>query len=191
MASSIALMLHTFKRLKNHVWIINGTLIDTTAPGQWELGSYINEGVLHIPKSPWLKLHNQRVSCHIRDIRWRESFFSEEMYSTVPVDLVVGLLGTLFIYSDNLPRWDFTFPRCQKVKHKWYDTGQCIALNIHVDSRFLDQSIATMGCPRGIMVKVMDCGIVISEFELHSRYYFLTNTSGKVWTSLYSQLWVK
>ena len=23
------------------------------------------------------------------------------------------------------------------------------------------------------MVKVMDCGIVVREFELHSRYYFL------------------
>ena len=36
-------------------------------------------------------------------------------------------------------------------------------------------------CPRGVMVKVMDCGIVISEFELQSRYYvhFRTNTLGK------------
>ena len=37
------------------------------------------------------------------------------------------------------------------------------------------------GCPRGVMVKVMDCGIVVSEFELQSRYYvyFRTNTLGK------------
>ena len=35
--------------------------------------------------------------------------------------------------------------------------------------------------PRGIMVKAMDCRIVISEFELKSRYYvhFRTNTLGK------------
>ena len=33
-------------------------------------------------------------------------------------------------------------------------------------------------CPRGVMVKAMDCGIVVSEFELHSRYYvhFRANT---------------
>ena len=35
--------------------------------------------------------------------------------------------------------------------------------------------------PRGVMVKAMDCGIVISEFELQSRFYvhFRTNTIGK------------
>ena len=27
------------------------------------------------------------------------------------------------------------------------------------------------GCPRSVMVKVMDCGIVVSEFVLQSRHY--------------------
>ena len=38
-----------------------------------------------------------------------------------------------------------------------------------------------LGCPRGVMVKVMDCGIVVSEFVLQSRYYvhFRANTLGK------------
>ena len=37
------------------------------------------------------------------------------------------------------------------------------------------------GCPRGVMVKAMDSGIVVREFVLHSRYYvhFRTNTLGK------------
>ena len=37
------------------------------------------------------------------------------------------------------------------------------------------------GCPRGVMVKVMDCGIVVSEFKLQLRYYvhFRANTLGK------------
>ena len=37
------------------------------------------------------------------------------------------------------------------------------------------------GCPRGVMVKAMDCGIVVSEFEHQSRYYvhFRANTLGK------------
>ena len=36
-------------------------------------------------------------------------------------------------------------------------------------------------CPRGVMVKAMDCGIIVSEFELQSRYYthFRANTLGK------------
>ena len=42
------------------------------------------------------------------------------------------------------------------------------------------------GCSRGVMCKAIDCGIVISEFELQSRYYvhFRTNTSGKDINSL-------
>ena len=37
------------------------------------------------------------------------------------------------------------------------------------------------GCPRGVVVKAMGCGIVVSEFVLQSRYYvhFRTNTLGK------------
>ena len=37
------------------------------------------------------------------------------------------------------------------------------------------------GCPRGVMVKAMDCGIVVHEFVLQSRYYvhFRANTVGK------------
>ena len=36
-------------------------------------------------------------------------------------------------------------------------------------------------CPRGVMVKVMDCGIIISKFILQLRYYihFRANTLGK------------
>ena len=39
----------------------------------------------------------------------------------------------------------------------------------------------TGGCPRGVMVKAMDCGIQVSEFVLQSRYYvyFRENTLGK------------
>ena len=36
-------------------------------------------------------------------------------------------------------------------------------------------------CPRGLMVKAMDCGIVVREFVPQSRYYvhFRANTLGK------------
>ena len=38
-----------------------------------------------------------------------------------------------------------------------------------------------VGCPRSVMVKVMDFGIVVIEFALQSRYYvhFRANTIGK------------
>ena len=37
------------------------------------------------------------------------------------------------------------------------------------------------GCPRGVMVKAMNCGIVVRDFVLQSRYYvhFRANTLGK------------
>ena len=37
------------------------------------------------------------------------------------------------------------------------------------------------GCPRGVMVKAMDCGIVVREFVLQLLYYihFWANTLGK------------
>ena len=37
------------------------------------------------------------------------------------------------------------------------------------------------GCPRAVMVKAMNCGIVVREFVLQSRYYvhFRANTLGK------------
>ena len=40
--------------------------------------------------------------------------------------------------------------------------------------------------PRSVMIKAMDCGIVVSEFELQSCYYvnFRTNTLGKGKTPL-------
>ena len=49
------------------------------------------------------------------------------------------------------------------------------------------------GCPRSVMVKVMDWGLVVSEFVLQSRYYvhFRANTLGKGMNPLSSQLWVK
>ena len=45
----------------------------------------------------------------------------------------------------------------------------------------LFHDIVRGGCPRGVMVKAMDCGIVVREFVLQSRYYvhFRANTLGK------------
>ena len=42
-------------------------------------------------------------------------------------------------------------------------------------------TLTDTGCPRGVLVKAMDCRIVVSEFLLQSRYYvhFRANTLGK------------
>ena len=57
-------------------------------------------------------------------------------------------------------------------------------LLIHIYVKILDYTyrlIFTWGCPHGVMVKAMDCGIVVSKFVLQSRYYihFRANTLGK------------
>ena len=41
--------------------------------------------------------------------------------------------------------------------------------------------IMIQGCTCGVMVKALDCGTVVSEFKLQSRYYvhFQANTLGK------------
>ena len=45
----------------------------------------------------------------------------------------------------------------------------------------LSTIILYLGCPRGVMVKAMNCGIVVREFVLQSRYYvhYRANTLGK------------
>ena len=46
---------------------------------------------------------------------------------------------------------------------------------------FLHSHQRIRGCPRGVMVKTLDCVIVVREFVLQSRYYvhFRANTLGK------------
>ena len=47
--------------------------------------------------------------------------------------------------------------------------------------------------PRGVVANVLDCNIVINEFELQSCYYidFRTNTLGKDINSLKGCIWLK
>ena len=78
--------------------------------------------------------------------------------------------------------------------HKTFDNGWNMNLPLHsglksavswVDSSRGKPSKATKdtniskGCPRGVMVKAMDCGIIVCEFILQSRYYVRANTLGK------------
>ena len=54
--------------------------------------------------------------------------------------------------------------------------------NEHTHFFPLTPRVGVLGvCPRGVMVKAMNCGIVVREFVLQSRYYvhFRANTLGK------------
>ena len=50
-----------------------------------------------------------------------------------------------------------------------------------LDAALLNTQHYKRGCPRGVMVKAIDCGIVVREFVLQSRYYvhIRANTLGK------------
>ena len=90
-------------------------------------------------------------------------------------------------------------------QHKAKDFRMCVfqgeRLKMDLKSEF-NQDLAQfkqadfntmVGCPRGVMVKAMHCGIVVREFVLQSRYYFhfRANTLGKGMNPLFSlQLWV-
>ena len=52
-------------------------------------------------------------------------------------------------------------------------------LNLYISDNPINYT--PKGCPRGVMVKAMNCGIVVREFVLQSRYYvhFRANTLGK------------
>ena len=51
--------------------------------------------------------------------------------------------------------------------------------NEHVDKDLFIYQF--FGCPRGVMIKAMNCGIVVREFVLQSLYYvhFRANSLGK------------
>ena len=51
----------------------------------------------------------------------------------------------------------------------------------HTNSHTFTYTTVYKGCHRGTVGNVLDCDIVVSEFELHSRYYvhFQTNTFGE------------
>ena len=56
----------------------------------------------------------------------------------------------------------------------------CVCVN-HPNMRTHIHTAINRGCPCGVMVKTMDYGIVVSEFELQSCYYvhFQANTLEK------------
>ena len=71
----------------------------------------------------------------------------------------------------------FTF-KSPKKKKKTPISNKTISEENYADDLAL---LLNRGCPRGVMVKAIDCGIVVREIVLQSRYYvhFRANTLGK------------
>ena len=85
---------------------------------------------------------------------------------TVPVDHRVKI-------KENKKR-----DKCLNLKNLW----NLKVMMIHIITGALGMLLKGLrGCPRGVMVKAMDCGIIVREFVLQSRYYvhFRANTLGK------------
>ena len=63
------------------------------------------------------------------------------------------------------------YPVSQQYIYSCVCAYMCVSLSLTL----------SLGCPCGVMVKAMDCGIVVCEFVLQSRYYvhFRANTLGK------------
>ena len=78
---------------------------------------------------------------------------------------------------------------------KQFELQSCYYVHFLTKNLGKDMNLPTPseGCPRGVMVKAMNCGIVVREFVLQSRYYvhFRANTLGKGMNPfILPQLWV-
>ena len=95
-------------------------------------------------------------------------------------------------------KWNlFSFSPCFSLRSIWYAPTQCHSGFLLMVFKELDQCCFVWvlyvhnnlhlcisyigGCPCGVMVNVMDCEIVVSEFVLQSHYHvhFQANTRGK------------
>ena len=59
----------------------------------------------------------------------------------------------------------------------------CMHIHTHVNTQLCLKEFRR--CPCGVMVKAMDYGIAVSEFELQSRYYVHFRTNTQLWVKYY------
>ena len=69
----------------------------------------------------------------------------------------------------------------KSIHQRWLAKGLGLYITLIAVPISYDDNHKFKGCPRGVMVKAMNCGIVVREFVLQSRYYvhFRANTLGK------------
>ena len=119
----------------------------------------------------------------------RASLFSLRWYEKMSE----GIMLLLLVITPNVIRWSgcLIFFHCQNIflgQSNPTAVLQVLYLNLEKKNKAYlvggDAwvcSKALRGCPHGVMVKAMDCGIVVSDFILQSLYYihFRANTLGK------------
>ena len=100
---------------------------------------------------------------------WRQHPTKQQLYAHLPP-----------IKLDESEMWD-TAGEVRTNSLAIYSCGY-----LDMDEQWSDNQLepiynSSVGCPRGVMVKAIDCSIVVSEFVLQSRYYvhFRANTFGK------------
>ena len=89
--------------------------------------------------------------------------YNAKLYYHIPFNILLVFKFLMYLL---LAYFTFTF----------HASGDVMQISTHLECYREDK-----GCPRGIMVKAMDCGIVVSEFIFQLRYYvhFWANTLGK------------
>ena len=67
------------------------------------------------------------------------------------------------------------------ILNQTFKPFNCVQTKNDIKRSILLIQVAMRGCPRRVVVKAMDCGIVVSEFLLQSCYYvhFRANSLGK------------
>ena len=58
-------------------------------------------------------------------------------------------------------------------------TGKLNMTHVDIPRYYEVQFLWRRGCPRGVMVKAIDCGIVVSDLERLLRIHFRANTLEK------------
>ena len=71
--------------------------------------------------------------------------------------------------------------KCNSYNHYLPSRVNTCAQCVHLTYPCTKRKVLSLTKPRGVMVKAMNCGIVVREFVLQSRYYvhFRANTLGK------------
>ena len=103
---------------------------------------------------------------------------------SITLRFIICFTGIFFLFSE---RAALHFYRMCSLLTKAHDTFEVDSIQ-HILPLCNHKALMTeLGCPRGVMVKAMACGIVLSEFVFQSRYYvhFRANTLGESYEPLY------
>ena len=135
-----------------------------------DLGAMAMKGYTAFPKaSALLEPHHKIALCHIQVTRWSGLILLQRCNRCIlqpqPTALHIihmHMIKCIFTYNSILVCFLNYINACTSAQNK------------HSHKNI-------WGGPRGVMVKAIDCGIVVSEFVLQSRYYvhFRANTLGK------------